>query len=71
MAPGERRGAVGEAGDATSVGFIAVVADAAVQTTVDGKRGLLMHAKHNITGLLDRMRATGTQDLLKKRMHLC
>lgn len=69
MAPGERRGTVGEAGDAASVGFITVVAHAAVQTTVDGKRGLLMHSKHNIIGLWDAMKATGTHDLLKKRMH--
>lgn len=69
MAPGERRGAVGEAGDAASVGFVAVVADAAVQTTVDGERGSLKHPKHNIIRLLDVRKATGTCDLLKKRMH--
>lgn len=60
VAPGERRGAVGEAGDATRVGFVAVVADAAVQTAVDGKRVLLIHPKHNIIGLLDVRKATGT-----------
>lgn len=62
VAPGERRRAVGEAGDATSVGFIAVIADAAVQTTVDGKRGLLLHVKHNIIRLLSHRNSWPTKE---------